>query len=245
MLRVLFILTFIQSTLVHVNLVPGWHSVFVSELILKFPPQIWRIFTPFVLTEPNISFIFDLYFLYFYGVALERDSSRFSAPGDFLTYVFVVGIFVLFTAGFLMKAPILLPALLVAFSYTYGQINRGRKVTFIVLPMRVEVVPWATIALAPITRSWYSALVLSTGLAAGHLYEFLTQLYPSYGSGRNYITTPALVRGLFLSSSNGTHATAPNTNRGQSTTQQPSGGWSSSFSGRWNSRGAGRRLGSG
>ncbi len=90
------------------------------------------------------------------------------------------------------------------------------------------------------------ALQQATGLLAAHLYDFLTRLYPTFGGGRNYIRTPAMVQRWF-------GATRPSTAaRGYGTayrpaSQQPSQGTSSGLSrgisSIWGSRGAGRRLG--
>lgn len=58
----MFAFTFIQSTLVHGRIISFYWPVFAPDLILKMPPQIWRLVTPFFLTRGGISYIFDLYF---------------------------------------------------------------------------------------------------------------------------------------------------------------------------------------
>lgn len=138
----------------------------------------------------------------------------------------------------------------VAFAYTYGQVNRGQQVTFIVVPMRVEIVPWAMLGLTVIMSGWEMAFVLFMGLVAAHLFEFLTQLYPQYGGGRNYIVTPNFVRRWFrapVSQGIGrSYGRVFNSNTGPS--EAPRGTTSSVApglqGGGWNSRGPGRRLGS-
>jgi membrane associated rhomboid family serine protease len=54
-------------------------------------PQVWRIFTAFLITKPKFAILLDPYFLYQYGSALERESSRFAQPGDFFVYTMFVG----------------------------------------------------------------------------------------------------------------------------------------------------------
>lgn len=52
----------------------------------KIFPQIWRPFTAFLITKPKFAILLDPYFCYQYGSGLERESSRFSQPGDFFVY---------------------------------------------------------------------------------------------------------------------------------------------------------------
>lgn len=67
--------------------------VFVKEYIftVKMVPQIWRFFTAFLLTKPKFAILLDPYFLYQYGSGLERESGRFTQPGDFFIYTMFVG----------------------------------------------------------------------------------------------------------------------------------------------------------
>lgn len=66
-----------------------YYSVFLSYKLftLKALPEIWRLVTPFLITGPQLGLILDPYFLYTYGSQLELESSRFSQPGDFFTYI--------------------------------------------------------------------------------------------------------------------------------------------------------------
>ena len=40
----------------------GFHVIYLPSLIFKWRPEIWRLATPFLLTGPGLSFVFDLYF---------------------------------------------------------------------------------------------------------------------------------------------------------------------------------------
>ncbi|EFE37433.1 hypothetical protein TRV_07914 [Trichophyton verrucosum HKI 0517] len=71
------------------------HVVFLLPRILQIPPQLWRLVTPFFLTGGGIGFFLDLYFLFQYASDIEVNSPRFSGPGDFVTYVIFVAIFIL------------------------------------------------------------------------------------------------------------------------------------------------------
>ena len=62
-------------------------AVFTTRMV----PQVWRLFTAFLITKPKFGILLDPYFMYQYGSGIERESSRFSQPGDFFVYTAVVG----------------------------------------------------------------------------------------------------------------------------------------------------------
>ncbi|KAE8148217.1 DER1-domain-containing protein [Aspergillus avenaceus] len=242
---VLTLLTFTQSALVYGGLISSKHVLFHPGLVFKIFPEVWRLFTPFLLTGPRFDLIFDLYFLYQYGSALETGSPRFGLPGDFLMYLSFIATTILGTAVSCTYILILV-AMIIALVYTFSLENRGRKATFFVIQIPVELLPWAMLTWTLVVAGWPAAFSQSMGVVAGHLYEFLSHIYPTFGGGgRNYIATPAFVRGIFSthtarrrSRSSGT-AYRPNTQD-----QNPSRAWSSSLQNSWSSRGPGRRLGS-
>lgn len=138
-----------------------------------------------------------------------------------------------------------------ALIYTYSQDNRGKRATFIIIPMPVEYLPFAMLALTMVLGGPYAALAEGMGIIAAHLYDFLTRIYPTFGGGRNWITPPGFVRRYFRGiSSNSTarsYGTAIRPSASQnaaSSSSSSSTGWASAFQrDSWSGRGAGRRLG--
>lgn len=147
------------------------------------------------------------------------------------------------TAGCLLGRLIFTSALILAFIYTWAQDNRGRKVMFFVIQIPAEWLPFAMLAVTLVMHGWGSVMSQGTGILAAHLYDFLTRIYPTFGGGRNYITTPAFIQRIFDGhrATSRTYGTAYRP--GQQSTQGSSSGWSSSFGSSWSSRGPGRRLG--
>ena len=84
----------------------------------------------------------------------------------------------------------------------------------------------------------------ATGIVAAHLYDFLTRLWPTFGGGRNYIITPAIVKRWFGADRPNIQARGYGTAFRQAT-PAPGRGTSSGFgfSTAWGTRGQGRRLG--
>lgn len=70
------------------GLLSGYYYFFIPQFVftVKMVPQVWRIFTAFLITHPKLGILMDPYLLYMYGSGLETESSRFSQPGDFFVY---------------------------------------------------------------------------------------------------------------------------------------------------------------
>ena len=135
-------------------------------------------------------------------------------------------------------------ALILGIAYTYSQDNRGKRVSFIIITFNVILLPWAMLLMTFVMAGPDAALKQGAGLLAAHLYDFLTRLYPTFGGGKNYIGTPAVVKRWFGADKPSFQA------RGYGTairpaTQAPSTGTSSGlgFPSAWGARGQGQRLG--
>ena len=86
------------------------------------------------------------------------------------------------------------PALALAFVTNATRDSWGQPITFIVLKMPAQYLPYAILFLTLIAGSPQQALVQATGLFAVHLYNLLAGLYPNFGIKRNLVTTPAWLK---------------------------------------------------
>ncbi|KAJ5231992.1 hypothetical protein N7468_004948 [Penicillium chermesinum] len=195
--RTIVTLTLVQSLLVIGGLLSSYYVLFVPGLVFKFPPEIWRLVTPFLLTGPKLNFFFDLYFMFTYGSHLERKSARLSHPGDFFVYLVFVASSILLTSGFYLGNYVLTSALIMAMIYTYSLDNRGTTTHLLFIQIRVEYLPWAMLVIAFVSNGWDAALAESMGIVAAHQWEFLTRIWPAFGGGKDYLKTPAVVRRYF------------------------------------------------
>ena len=145
------------------------------------------------------------------------------------------------------------PALVLALAYTYAQENRGKKATFYVITFPIQWLPYAIMLMTLVSAGTSATLIQGSGLIAAHLYDFLTRLYPTFGGGRNYITTPGFVRRWFATGRLGPITTrygtvfAPRSGEtrigSSSSLGSSSGRGGGGISSLWNRRGPGRRLG--
>lgn len=146
----------------------------------------------------------------------------------------------------MLKAGVLMSALMLGFIYTFAQDNRGTKAHFIILQIPVEFLPWAMLGLTFVMGGPTAAMIQGSGILAAHLYDFLTRLYPQFQGGRNWVQTPTFIKRLFGADRTSSTRKAYGTSfrPGQHMPQQQSSGWTSSFSSNgWTGRGQGRRLG--
>ena len=147
---------------------------------------------------------------------------------------------------FVIAHSLIQTALILALIYTYAQDNRGRRVTYFILQIPVEYLPWVTLLVTFVMGGGSAAMVQGSGILAAHLYDFLTRIYPTFGGGRNYIQTPSFVRRWFAARQPRATATPGGYRMYRPPTRETSatstGAWFSSGSS-WGNRGAGRRLG--
>jgi Derlin-2/3 len=153
------------------------------------------------------------------------------------------------TAGLLLNAYVFTHALLLALAYTYATDNRGKRVTFVIIQIPVEYLPWAMLTITLVRSGWPAALQEGMGIVAAHLYDFLTRLYPTFQGGRNWIQTPTFIsrafgadRSTFTQKTYGA-SFRPATAGPATQASSSSSGWTSALGGSWGGRGAGRRLG--
>ncbi|KAI9714734.1 MAG: hypothetical protein M1820_000023 [Bogoriella megaspora] len=186
-----------MSVAVHTGFLDGRLIILWWPWIFKIMPEIWRIFSSFILTGPQLGMIFDPYFLFTYGSSLERDSPRFNQPGDFFTYLTFIWAVILFLNGYLLGGVVFMNSLLLALAYTYAQENPNRQITFFVITFAIKYLPLAMMVMTFVMNSPTAAFHQSMGLVAAHFYEFLTKIWPEYGGGRSFIQTPGFVARWF------------------------------------------------
>lgn len=105
---------FLASIGVYTSMLPGDAFWMHYAYLLKFPPGLHRLVTSFMLTGPQLSVLFDTYFVYTYLSQLEQ--TKFTRKEDLIWYlmvvgsVIIVGAFSLFSraSGGLFRQPLLL-----------------------------------------------------------------------------------------------------------------------------------------
>ena len=53
---------FVLSIAVYTGMLSGYYVIWYTPYVLQFPPQLWRLVTPFLITGKDLNIIFDTYF---------------------------------------------------------------------------------------------------------------------------------------------------------------------------------------
>ncbi|KAF4119653.1 hypothetical protein GMORB2_4562 [Geosmithia morbida] len=243
---------FTLSIAIYMGVVSGGPFIFAPYYIFKFPPEIWRFVTAFLITGPNMGLLFDSYFLYQYLSQLEVGNPRFPRKEDFVWYLmFVSGVIVTINYIFSLPFVMFLPALVVALCYTATQDQRGMKTNFYFISIPAQLTPYCMILINLVFPGAAMTMLLQVqGLLAAHLFNFLTNIWPQFGgTGKSLLPTPPFltkvvdsVRGA-SETIGGVASRAVSGESAARSTGQATGAFSGPLPASWRSRGPGRRLG--
>ncbi|KAJ3496857.1 hypothetical protein NLG97_g2344 [Lecanicillium saksenae] len=85
---------FVSSIGLYFGFIPSHWLGYESSLILRFPPQIWRLATGFLITGPQLGLLFDTYFFYKAASDMETGHPRMRRKEDFIWYLVCVCSFI-------------------------------------------------------------------------------------------------------------------------------------------------------
>lgn len=138
--RTLATVVFIASLGVQFQILDPRLVVFDSAYLWKFPPQIWRAATSFLVAGSGINLLFDTYFFYHYMCQLEVGHPRFPRKADLIWYLMVVGgiILVSLVASFPTRDVFLCPSSICPDSALPLQLSRFLKMREITPACRVD-----------------------------------------------------------------------------------------------------------
>ncbi|KAF4585755.1 centromere/microtubule-binding protein cbf5 [Ophiocordyceps camponoti-floridani] len=176
---------FLTSVGVYTSLIPGYWIVFHPQFLWRFPPQIWRFFTAFLLTGPELSMLFDTYFVYSYLSQLEAGNPRFSRKEDLLWYLtFCGGTIMMMNYVSGLGFTTFLQALNLAMCYTVTQDQRGMKANLMFVTIPAPMTPFAMLAFNLLFPNGVRSMLLQLlGLLSAHLFDFLTRIWPEVKGG--------------------------------------------------------------
>ncbi|EAQ90693.1 hypothetical protein CHGG_02628 [Chaetomium globosum CBS 148.51] len=244
MARTLATAIVVMSIPVHFQMVSYVWFYFTEDTLLRFPPEIWRLATCFLLSGPKLGIIMDPYFAYQYLKQLETANSKFPRKEDVLWYLMTVGSFIILLNRVFLGGGFFLDGLLMALAYTASQDQRGAKTNFFFFTVPAQTVPYCML-LASLLMNPMAIPLQITGIVAAHLHDFLFRLWPEFGGGRNILATPGFVSYLvktprILERGYGTAIRQPTAAGSGSSTGASTG---SVLPDSWKTRGSGQRLG--
>ncbi|XP_068952773.1 derlin-3 isoform X3 [Petaurus breviceps papuanus] len=174
---------------------------FITPFQLYFNPdlifrkfQVWRLVTNFLFFGPlGFSFFFNMLFLYRYCRMLEEGSFR-GRTADFV-FMFLFGGVLITLFGLLASLFFLGQAFTIMLVYVWSRRNPYLRMNFFGLHFQAPFLPWVLMAFSLLLGN--SVLVDLLGIAVGHIYYFLEDVFPNQPGGKRLLLTPSFLKLLF------------------------------------------------
>lgn len=178
---------------VQLDLVSPFQLYFNPELILR-RYQLWRLISTFLFFGTvGFNFLFNIIFTYRYCRMLEEGSFR-GRPADFL-YMFIFGGFVMILIAMFVNLLFLGQAFTIMLVYIWSRRNPYIRMNFFgLLNFQAPYLPWVLLGFSLLLGN--SVMVDLMGIAVGHLYYFLEDVFPNQARGFKVLETPRILKYL-------------------------------------------------
>lgn len=179
---------------VQLEVVTPFQLYFNPNLIFK-ELQLWRLITSFCFFGTfGFSFLFNMIFTYRYCRMLEEGSFR-GRPADFLV-MFLFGGFIMTIMSLFVHMVFLGQAFTIMLVYVWSRRNPYIRMNFFgLLNFQAPYLPWVLFAFSLLLGN--AVIVDFMGIACGHFYYFLTDVFPQQTGGFEVLKTPNFLRRLF------------------------------------------------
>ncbi|KAI8328364.1 Der1-like family-domain-containing protein [Chlamydoabsidia padenii] len=167
--------------------------------------QLWRMVTSFYLRSLNLSFAFDLYFMYTYSTKLELDVFQ-GRTSDYIYFLLLTSGVQLLLDGFFQNIVVLSSAVVPTVMYLWSKHYADQQVSFMFgLQFKAIFLPWVVAGYEYVASGGQVPYGTLYGIASAHLYYYLKTIHPGRG-GRQYLATPGFLQRLFPASVGGHRA---------------------------------------
>ncbi|XP_057392096.1 derlin-2 isoform X3 [Balaenoptera acutorostrata] len=176
------------------ELITPFQLYFNPELIFKHF-QIWRLITNFLFFGPvGFNFLFNMIFLYRYCRMLEEGSFR-GRTADFV-FMFLFGGFLMTLFGLFVSLVFLGQAFTIMLVYVWSRRNPYVRMNFFgLLNFQAPFLPWVLMGFSLLLGN--SIIVDLLGIAVGHIYFFLEDVFPNQPGGIRILKTPSILKAIF------------------------------------------------
>ncbi|XP_075071912.1 derlin-3 isoform X2 [Mixophyes fleayi] len=175
--------------------IPTVTLAYTTACVITTAAVIWRLITNFLFFgHLGFSFFFNMIFLYRYSKMLEETSFR-GRTADFV-FMFLFGGLLITLFGLLAGLSFLGEAFTLMLLYVWCRRNPFIQINlFGLLTFQAPFLPWLIMGLSLLKGS--SSLVNLLGIATGHIYFFLEDVFPNQPGGKKLLVTPALLKQIF------------------------------------------------
>ncbi|XP_013778994.1 derlin-2-like [Limulus polyphemus] len=179
---------------VQLDIVSPFQLYFNPDLIIKHY-QIWRLVTTFLFFGTlGFNFLFNMIFTYRYCRMLEEGSFR-GRTADFF-FMFLFGGIVMIIIALFINLLFLGQAFTIMLVYIWSRRNPYIRMNFFgLMNFQAPFLPWVLLGFSVLLGN--SVMVDLMGIAVGHLYYFLEDVFPNQAGGFQILKTPCLIKYLF------------------------------------------------
>ncbi|XP_056631742.1 derlin-2 [Diorhabda sublineata] len=184
----------ITTLAVQLELASPFQLYFNPILIVK-QGQIWRLVTTFLFFGTfGFNFFFNMIFTYRYCRMLEEGSFR-NRTADFVL-MFLFGAVCMIGFAFFVNLIFLGQAFTIMLVYVWSRRNPYVGLNFFgLLNFQAPYLPWILLAFSVLLGN--AVYVDLMGIAVGHIYYFLEDVFPQQRGGVKILKTPNFMRTLF------------------------------------------------
>ncbi|VDP01037.1 unnamed protein product [Soboliphyme baturini] len=175
---------------VQLDIVTPFHLYYNPVLIYKHF-ELWRLITCFCfLGTFGFSFLFNMIFTYRYCRMLEEGSFR-GKTADFV-YMFLFGGTFMCIMALFVNMVFLGQALTIMLVYIWSRRNPYIRMNFFgILIFQAPYLPWILLGFSILLGN--AVIVDFMGIACGHFYYFLVDVFPNQPGGFEVLKTPAIL----------------------------------------------------
>ncbi|KAF5899833.1 derlin-2, partial [Clarias magur] len=172
------------------ELITPFQLYFNPDLILRHY-QVWRLMTNFLFFGPvGFNFLFNMIFLYRYCRMLEEGSFR-GRTADFV-FMFLFGGLLMTIFGMFVSLVFLGQAFTIMLVYVWSRRNPNVRMNFFgLLNFQAPFLPWVLMGFSLLLGN--SIIVDLLGIAVGHVYFFLEDVFPNQPGGGRWLRTPSFL----------------------------------------------------
>uniref|UniRef100_A0A8D0DV99 Derlin n=1 Tax=Salvator merianae TaxID=96440 RepID=A0A8D0DV99_SALMN len=184
----------LTTAAVQLELLTPFQLYFNPDLIFR-RLQVWRLLTNFLFFGPlGFSFFFNMIFLYRYCRMLEEGCFR-GRTADFI-FMFLFGGFLMTLFGLFASLFFLGQAFTIMLVYVWSRRNPFIRMNFFgLLNFQAPFLPWVLMGFSLLLGN--SILIDLLGIAVGHVYYFLEDVFPNQPGGKRLLLTPTFLKLVF------------------------------------------------
>ncbi|CAH3110564.1 unnamed protein product [Pocillopora meandrina] len=184
----------VTTLAVQLELITPFQLYFNPELIFQ-RYQFWRLVTNFMFFGTiGFNFFFNMIFTYRYCRMLEEGSFR-GRTADFV-FMFIFGGAIMTVIALFVNLVFLGQAFTIMLVYIWSRRNPLIRMNFFgLLTFKAPYLPWVLFGFSLMLGN--SVMVDLIGIAVGHVYYFLEDVFPEQPGGFRILRTPGILKAIF------------------------------------------------